>query len=477
MALTKPRAYQIYDIDYKQAVRVVTVSNIVLSGGAPNSVDGVNLSLNDRILVAGQTSGAQNGLYYVTTVGSGSNGTWARSVDGNQTGEIEAGMIVMVVEGITYADTQWKLTTNDPITIGVTSLTFIQNFQGPILVNGTSNIQIPTANSNIVMSVNGTPNVVVYAPTGEYVTGILSVSGNALLGNVLTDGYYYANGQAFGGGSSSAQGLNTNVQFNDNGVFGGTAGFTFNKVSNAVAVTGNITSSGNISGSYLLGNGTFITGLSASKIFNGTSEANIGTSGGNANITIGGTSNVVVVSTSGVSVTGNTTSTGLVGTVYTNSIINTGGNGTGNIGSSSLYFNTVFAKATSAQYADLAEMYQGDQSYMPGTVVEFGGTHEVTMTTELSSTRIAGVVSTNPSYLMNSGLNTLGAVPVALIGRVPCQVLGPIRKGDRLVSSVLPGVAQALDISTYQPGCIIGKSLEDWPDASVKSIEVVVGRL
>jgi hypothetical protein len=291
------------------------------------------------------------------------------------------------------------------VATGVTGMTF-----------GTTSISIPVSSGNANASISGTSNVVVWASTGQYVTGVISA-------------------------------------------------------------TGNITASGNLSGNYLLGNGTFITGLSASKIFNGTSEANIGTTNGNANITIAGTSNVVVVSTTGVTVTGNVTATGYVGTVYTNSIINTGANGTGNIGSSSLYFNTAFIKATSAQYADLAEMYQGDQTYMPGTVVEFGGTHEVTITTAESSTRIAGVVSTNPSYIMNSGLNGLNSVPVALTGRVPCQVLGPVRKGDRLVSSMIPGVAQALDESTYRPGCMIGKSLDDWTESSVKLIEVVVGRL
>lgn len=163
--------------------------------------------------------------------------------------------------------------------------------------------------------------------------------------------------------------------------------------------------------------------------------------------------------------------------IITNGILNGGANGVGNIGNSTTYFNTVFAKATSAQYADLAEMYQADQPYMPGTVLEFGGTHEVTITTVSSSTSVAGVVSTNPSYLMNSGLNGLNSVPVALTGRVPCQVIGPVKKGDRLVSSMLPGVAQVLDEATYHPGCIIGKSLEDWSEASVKSIEVVVGRV
>jgi len=127
MGLTKPRATQIYNLDYKQATRVITISNITLAGGAPNQVDGVNLSLEDRILVTGQNTASQNGLYYVTTLGAGSNGTWARTGDGNETGEIEAGMIVMVTEGVVYADTQWKLITDNPIYIGQTPLIFTFN--------------------------------------------------------------------------------------------------------------------------------------------------------------------------------------------------------------------------------------------------------------------------------------------------------------------------------------------------------------
>jgi hypothetical protein len=122
-------------------------------------------------------------------------------------------------------------------------------------------------------------------------------------------------------------------------------------------------------------------------------------------------------------------------------------------------------------------MYLGDESYMPGTVVEFGGTKEITITTEVSSTRIAGVVSTNPSYLMNSGLTALNAVPVALTGRVPCQVIGNIKKGDRLVSSDIPGVATTLNMENYQPGCIIGKALEEYNSPKVGVITIVVGRV
>jgi hypothetical protein len=88
MGLTRLRAEQISDIDYKQAVRVVTVTNVTLSGGAPTPVDGVSLSVGDRVLVTGQSTGSQNGIYQVQTVGTGSNGTWIRSTDTNATGEL-----------------------------------------------------------------------------------------------------------------------------------------------------------------------------------------------------------------------------------------------------------------------------------------------------------------------------------------------------------------------------------------------------
>lgn len=126
MGLTRPRAHQLQDIDYKQTARAVTVSNVTLSGGAPATVDGTSLVLRDRVLVTAQSTASENGIYYVTTVGAGSNGTWARSLDANETGEIKAGTIIMITEGTTYADTQWKLTTDDPITVGTTAMTFVR---------------------------------------------------------------------------------------------------------------------------------------------------------------------------------------------------------------------------------------------------------------------------------------------------------------------------------------------------------------
>lgn len=1080
MALTRPRAYQIYDIDYKQATRVVTTTNITLAGGAPNTVDSISLALNDRVLVTGQSAAAENGIYYVTTLGTGSNGTWTRSIDTDATGELLAGTIVMVTEGAVYQDTQWKLTTNDPITIGVTALTFVQNYSTSSISAGTSNVVV-ASNSSVTISSAGTANVVkvdatnvsvtanivptanvtyslgtatarfkdiylannsIYlgnltlagdstqltvnganvvtssggaistsgnitggnlltsglisatgninsfgaininstdgnynvlnisgtalAPYGSpqtwkfftnnialggsssfilfpdsstqttaypgtsttlslsgnvtggnllatttvsaasYIGSVVSVTANVTGGNVLTGGLISATGNvtsaanvsggnllatttvsaashigsvvsvtanvtggniltagqisatgtittaagtdstgfavgngavsnvglgffptagtrgdfairdystvfttmyldagmggtgggefqfrssnAFsllmranstgvyssgvmsatgivygselnatnsqtneggqinlalpssgstlstsviidvyqnrlrffegggtnrgayidltaaaasagtnllsGGGGGTPGGSNTMVQFNDGGSFGGNGQFVYDKVTNTltagiiaannngagtnfkvgddiwigdvniadtmrltgqqnganayivfgnadgaqlgragtgpltyagafsasgnvtggnilssglISVTGNISAVGNVSGGNLIVTGnivdtgaltittgsngniglapngtgivtasgnisavgnvtggnlltagnTIITGrnLLVAGTYSQYSTANRGTialngstdnmiefnqlnstrgyiahsgnnflinnfqsgnlefytnsfvrltiasngamsatgnitsaaniAGGNANITT--TINTTSVSASGnlrtagtVSATGNINGGNLIsaGTITTaGNIVSSAANATANIGSATTYFNTVHAKATSAQYADVAEKYTADQAYAPGTVIEFGGHNEVTQTTTSHSWRIAGVVSTNPAYIMNAGANGDYVVEVALLGRVPCRVIGPVAKGDRMVSSDIPGVAQSLNTDQYEPGCVIGKALEVWNQPGIGLIEVVVGRI
>ncbi len=195
MGLTKLRAVQISNIDYKQSTRVITVTNVTLSGGAPTPVDGINLSVGDRVLVTGQSTGSQNGLYQVQTVGAGANGTWVRTSDGNETGEIEAGMIVMVTEGTVYADTQWKLTTNDPIVIGTTALTFEQNSAyafGNISANGTAVLANAVgsavtfeAGNNIAITGNNTTKTVTIGVTGISLNSISNGTSNV---NVVSSG-------------------------------------------------------------------------------------------------------------------------------------------------------------------------------------------------------------------------------------------------------------------------------------------------
>ena len=122
----------------------------------------------------------------------------------------------------------------------------------------------------------------------------------------------------------------------------------------------------------------------------------------------------------------------------------------------------------------MAEYYEGDQEYEPGTVLIFGGDKEVTTTVEMNDTRSAGIVTTNPAYVMNQEQTGI-KVCVALAGRVPCKVVGRVRKGDLLTTSATAGYAVKATNPTL--GSIIGKALEnkDYGEAGV--IQVAVGRV
>ena len=193
-----------------------------------------------------------------------------------------------------------------------------------------------------------------------------------------------------------------------------------------------------------------------------------------ANISANNVTVTNTLSSGAITATGSLSGATIVATtsLTTPGIVNSGSNVTGNIGSSSNYFNTVFAKATSAQYADLAEKYTADAEYPPGTVVSFGGNQEITLSNVNSDTNVAGVVSTNPSYIMNAGLESEFTALVALTGRVPTRVHGPVSKGDMMVSA---GDGLAKTQSNPVIGSVIGKALEDFSGV-VGQIEVVVGR-
>jgi hypothetical protein len=196
-------------------------------------------------------------------------------------------------------------------------------------------------------------------------------------------------------------------------------------------------------------------GINSANIVNGTSNIAIASGGA---ITFGvGSANVVAFGSSGVVPAANITT---------------------NIGNSTNWFNIIYGntflgRSTSASYADLAENYQADDYYAPGTVVVFGGSEEITISTIDHDSAVAGIISTEPAYLMNSEATGL---PVALQGRVPCQVQGPVSKGTVLVTSITPGVAQAIDNIKFVPGCVIGKALAAINTNTIETIEVVVGK-
>lgn len=360
--------------------------------------------------------------------------------------------------------------------------------------------------------------------TGNVTGGNINTSGQiSATGNITTAGYFVGNFAGNVSGNIVVPGSNTQVLFNTNGNADAVSTFVFNKASNVLTVTGTssttgnviggnvttagqvsaggnvtggnvltagaVSATGNVSGNFFIGNGSLLTGISGggggggSSISNGTSQVNIPTSGGNANVTIGGTSNVMVVATTGVFVTGLASVTGNItggnlsvgtGTISGGNIVNNNANGVGNIGSSTTYFNRVFATATTALYADVAERFAADEYLEPGTVVELGGIKEITRSTQELSENIFGVISTRPAMLMNGGAGEdLTHPPVAMTGRVPVRVIGAVRKGDRLVSAGA-GIARAARPGEATAFNVIGRALEDKSNMDSGQVEAIV---
>ena len=162
----------------------------------------------------------------------------------------------------------------------------------------------------------------------------------------------------------------------------------------------------------------------------------------------------------------------MTGTLISNNI-RPSDDATYDIGTTDKGYNTVFAKATSAQYADLAEKYETDSNYEVGTVVVFGGEKEVTQSTISNDTRVAGVISEDPAYLMNDKSE---GQAIALVGKVKCKVHGVVAKGDLLTTcGTHPGCAQKA--STPVLGSVLGKAMENKTDAGESVILISVGRL
>jgi hypothetical protein len=379
------------------------------------------------------------------------------------------------------------------------ALTGITVAPGSQIVNGTSNVTVASG-ANVTVGVAGT-TVATFASTGEYIAGIVSASGNIVStanvtgGNLLTGGLISSTGTVTG---SSVLGSVVSASANITGGNLLTGGL--------ISATSTITSAANITGGNILTGGLVsATGtVTGSSVLGSVVSASANVTGGNiltgglisATGTVTGSSvlgSVVSVSanitggnilTGGlISATGNVTASNVIinGTaaagsavlIVSGNIQVTGTNAVANIGSVTTYFNTIHGKSTTAQYADLAELYVADSLYLPGTVLDFGGANEVTLSSVASSARVAGVVSTAPAYLMNGMIQADTAVALALMGRAPASVTGIVRKGDMMVSAG-NGVAQAC--ATPAMGTVIGKSLEDF-DGGAGMIEIVIGRL
>ena len=780
MALTRPKYSQIYDSDFKNSARVATSSTITLAGGAPSTVDNIPLNVKDRVLVRLQNTASQNGIYMVTVVGTGNNGTWVRALDADTSSKLSPGTSISIEEGTLLAGKQYRMTTPGPITLGSTTITWTDtsggggaaggiNAQiqyndvnafggasylwynensgtiianagvastststGTIIVDGgvgvsgelnvganvtvtgnvlpsanvTYNLGSPSqrwkdlylsgttinlngatisatngsisfqnslggsfsvtgsssgqstgtfgnlvANSGIASSSTSTGALVVTGGTGItgtlnvggdiVVTGSLTVNGttttinattltvddkNIELGSVTSPDDTTANGGGItlkgatdktilwsttGWTSSEDWNLATGKQYEINGtavlssttlgsgvtassltslgtitslvatssqtttgvvtnfstanavVTGGslnntTIGATTHTTGRFTTVTATSISAGTIGNSGATLTGTLSTAAqtnitSVGTVTSGTWSASFGAvSGANlTSLTAGNLSGTIpsgvlgnsthYIGTTAIALNRGSASQSLTGVNIDGSagsatnLYGAGGNYIASSGSGTSYSTAIQVReaglagaqgsaiaysprlafhwsgvvassivmeasgriaivnnpgtayeafacgvmtgtATSARYADLAENYQADAQYVPGTVLVFGGAYEVTTTDQTHNTAVAGIVSTNPAHLMNSELTGHGVVALGLTGRLPCRVQGPVAKGDVLVTSTTPGVAQRIDNSKFLPGCVVGKALESINTNNIQTIEVVVGR-
>jgi hypothetical protein len=153
--------------------------------------------------------------------------------------------------------------------------------------NGTSNVTVVSSGGNVTVGVGGTSNVAVFATSGEYVTGVVSASGNVTGGNLLT------------GGLVSAAGTITGTSH-----LGSVVSVTANVTGGNVLTAGVVSATGNVTGNYFIGNGSQLTGISATSIANGTSNVSVVSSGGNITVGVNGYSNVAVFGTNTLSLSG-----------------------------------------------------------------------------------------------------------------------------------------------------------------------------
>jgi len=392
----------------------VTGGNITTAGliTATGNVTGGNIRTAGAVSATGNVSGGNVLVTNDIQVGGNVSATSHTGTTVSVTGNVIGGSIR--TSGVITA--AGNITGNYFIGNG----SQLSNVNINTISNGNSNVLIASSAGNVSINVNGTGPVALFTPVGATVEGNVSATGNiiapAIVGGTVT------------GSSASVTGNVTGA----NVTTGGLVTATGNITGGNIRTTGQITATGNITGGNILFNSGVVSGA-----------GNI--TGGNLSV---GT-----------------------GIIAVGNIVNSNGNGVGNIGTSSTYFNTVFAQATSAQYADLAENYVADAEYAPGTVVVFGGEAEITISSDAADERVAGVVSTHPAHLMNAGQP---GVPVALRGRVPVMVIGPVLKGDSLVTSSTSGHAQSVGRDRSYGQAVFAKALETNVSPGEKIITAVI---
>jgi hypothetical protein len=331
--------------------------------------------------------------------------------------------------------------------------------------NGTSFITIGPA----FTSGEGTSGAIVTTITDNVATDhvVVQMYVNNTIVSIFSKDATFTPAAAVSGFATIGPGLNMSTTVS-NAVFNGTAtnADTLDTLNSTSFMRSDAATSNNTSISVLADTGLYVGADSDGRMFVSGSDVYVSnqTSDGDTlfQVNDGG------VTTTVIQIDGATSTVGV------RDITNLQADGVGNIGTSTTAFNTVHAKATSAQYADMAERFHADAEYAPGTIVELGGVNEITLCVEELSSKVFGVVSTQPAYLMNGNAGSNAThPPIAMSGRVPVNVMGFVTKGDRLVSAG-NGTARSANLDEITSFNVIGRALESKTDEGIGSIEAIV---
>jgi hypothetical protein len=402
---------------------------VIERGDSNNAFIGFDESEDKFRVGTGTFTGASTGNLTITT------GTLLANIEGNVTGNVTG-----AVTG--NADTATALATARNI--------------GGVSFDGTANINLPGVNTSGNQDTSGNAATATTLETARNIGGV-SFNGSA---NINLPGVNTAGNQDTSGTAAIATTVTVADESSD----------TSCNVIFTTAASGNLAPK---SGTNLTFNSS--TGNLTATTFTGDLTGNVtgNTSGSSGSCT--GNSATATESTN-VTVTANNATNETVYLTFVDGATGTQGIETDTGLSYNPSTNVLSTTASQAQYADVAERFEADAPMEIGSVVEVGGTAEITEATSEMSQDVFGVISDKPAYMMNAGAGDNNTHPfVAMTGRTPVRVIGAVTKGQRLVTSSIKGCARAVaQGESISPFNVIGRALESNTEAGIKLVNCAV---
>jgi hypothetical protein len=469
---------------------VLTWSDVPANSSIINGTSNINIATSGGNVTT--SVGGTSNVLIVTSTGANITGTLSVSGNSNVGNIGAASGVFTTIEGSLTTAAQPNITSVGILTtLSVSGNSNVGNIGATNIVGTLTTSSQPNITSVGVLTgltlggnLNSNSNIILNTTSANIsILGNISAQGNVTGGNLITSGVVSATGNitsvtgVFVGNGAGLTNINAG-NIIDNYGNSNVATFLASFGSNTITTTGNA-NVGNIGGTNgvftnVSGNGSALTAITGANVTGAVSFATTANSVAGANVS-GQVANALIAGTVYTNAQPNITSTGTLTSLsvsgqITNANITTGANTTA--GSLTGNWTLTTGSRLQATYADLAEYYAGSEQIESGTVVEFGGEQEVQICNIYMSKLVAGIVTTDPAYVMNSGIKCEYPIAIALQGRIPAKVIGPVKRGDMMVSA---NNGHAISCKSPSMGTVLGKALTDF-NGDVGIIEIMVGR-